>query len=111
MSTGEVSIGLISAPGTATEIAATLADDLHAELSRHVPTVRWRVPRVVEALVRPPTDDSALVAAARDRLLTEDWDLVVCLTDLPLNAANIAFPDPITQSVSGWPMLRCSTKG
>ena len=34
MSTGEVAIGLITAPGTATEIAPTLADDLHAELSR-----------------------------------------------------------------------------
>jgi hypothetical protein len=65
MSTGEVAIGLISAPGTATEIAATLADDLQAELTLHLPTVRWRVPRVVDALVHPPTDDAALVAAAR----------------------------------------------
>ncbi|GAA1148672.1 hypothetical protein [Nocardioides aquiterrae] len=86
MSTGEVAIGLVSAPGAATEIATTLADDLHAELSRHLPTVRWRLPTVVDALVHPPTDDAALVAAARDRLLAEDWDLVVCLTDLPLKA-------------------------
>src|SRR5262245_34559461 len=86
MSTDEVTIGLISAPGPAAEIAATLADDLHAELSRHLPTVRWRVPSLVDALVQPPTDDAALVAAARDRLLNEDWDLVVCLTDLPLKA-------------------------
>ena len=86
MTTGEVAIGLISAPGTATEIAATLADDLHADLSRHLPTVRWQLPRVVDVLVHPPTDDAALVAAARDRLLAEDWDLVVCLTDLPLKA-------------------------
>ena len=41
---------------------------------------------MVDALVQPPTDDAALVTAARDRLLTEDWDLVVCLTDLPLKA-------------------------
>ena len=86
MSTDEVAIGLISAPGTATEIASTLADDLHAELSLHLPTVQWRVPTVVDALVHPPADDAALVAAARDRLLKEDWDLVVCLTDLPLKA-------------------------
>jgi hypothetical protein len=39
---------------------------------------------VVDALVQPPSDDAALVAAARDRLLQEGWDLVVCLTDLPL---------------------------
>jgi len=86
MSTDEVAIGLISAPGMATEIASTLADDLRTELSLHLPTVRWRVLTVVDALVLPPATDDALVAAARDRLLAEDWDLVVCLTDLPLKA-------------------------
>ena len=86
MSTDEVAIGLISAPGSATEIASILADDLHAELSVHLPTVQWRVSTVVDALVHPPSDDAALVAAARDRLLKEGWDLVVCLTDLPLKA-------------------------
>lgn len=86
MTADNVVIGLISAPGAATEIASTLADDLHAELSLHLPTVQWRVPTVVDALVSPPADDAALVAAARERLLNEDWDLVVCLTDLPLKA-------------------------
>lgn len=81
-----MTLGLVSAPGTATEIAASLAADLHAELSRDLPMVRWRVPTMVDALVHPPTDDAALIAAARSRLLTEDWDLVVCLTDLPLKA-------------------------
>jgi hypothetical protein len=84
MSTDEVAIGLISAPGSATEIASMLADDLHAELSLHLPTVQWRVSSVVDALVSPPSDDATLVTAARDRLLQEGWDLVVCLTDLPL---------------------------
>src|SRR4051794_19560769 len=86
MSTDEVVVGLISAPGTATEIGSQLADDLRAELSLHLPTVQWRVPTVVDALVHPPVIDAALVAAARDRLLKEDWDLAVCLTDLPLSA-------------------------
>jgi hypothetical protein len=86
MSAGEVVIGLISAPGTATEVASDLADDLHAELSVQLPTVRWRVPTVVDVLVHPPADDAALVAAGRERLLKEAWDLVVCLTDLPLRA-------------------------
>jgi hypothetical protein len=86
MSTDEVVIGLISAPGMATEIGAHLADDLCAELSSHLPTVSWRVPTVVDALVHPPANDAALVAAARARLVREDWDLVVCLTDLPLRA-------------------------
>jgi hypothetical protein len=86
MSADEVVIGLISAPGTATEIGTHLADDLRADLSRHLPTVQWRVSTVVDALVHPPANDAALVAAARERLLKEDWDLVVCLTDLPLRA-------------------------
>lgn len=86
MSKDEVAIGLISAPGPATEMASILADDLRAELSVHVPAVHWRVSTLVDALVNPPSDDAALVAAARDRLLTEGWDLVVCLTDLPLKA-------------------------
>ncbi|MFD4323552.1 hypothetical protein ACFWQC_02890 [Nocardioides sp. NPDC058538] len=86
MSTDEVVIGIISAPGSATEISSVLADDLHAELSFHLPAVQWRESIVVDALVHPPSDDAALVAAARDRLLKEGWDLVVCLTDLPLQA-------------------------
>ncbi len=81
-----MAIGLISAPGPATDIASILADDLHAELSLHLPTVQWRVSSVVDALVQPPSEDAVLVAAARDRLLEEGWDLVVCLTDLPLKA-------------------------
>lgn len=78
MSMDEVAIGLVSAPGVATEIASLLADDLHAELSLHVPTVQWRVSTVVDALVSPPSDDAALVAAARHRLLKEDgtWSSV-----------------------------------
>jgi hypothetical protein len=86
MSAGEVVIGLISAPGTAAEVASNLADDLRAELSVQLPTVRWWVPTVVDVLVHPPADDAALVAAGRERLLKEAWDLVVCLTDLPLRA-------------------------
>ncbi|MET0993015.1 MAG: hypothetical protein ABWY20_02575, partial [Mycobacterium sp.] len=84
MSDGEAVIGLILAPGTATEVASNLADDLRAELSVQLPTVHWRVLTVVDVLVDPPADDAALVAAARDRLLEEAWDLAVCLTDLPL---------------------------
>jgi hypothetical protein len=84
MSTNEVVIGLIAAPGAAADIGSRLADDLRAELSLHLPTVHWRVPTVVDALVLPPAHDTALVAAARERLLKENWDLVVFLTDLPL---------------------------
>ena len=79
-------IGLVSAPGPATDIASSLAEDLRAELSVQLPTVQWRVSTVVDVLVHLPADDAALVAAGRERLLKEAWDLVVCLTDLPLRA-------------------------
>jgi hypothetical protein len=40
---------------------------------------------VEDGLVRPPADDAEIVTAARDRLLAEEWDLAVVVTDLPLS--------------------------
>jgi len=79
-------IGIISAPGAAAGVASNLADDLRSELGAQLPTVRLQVSTVVDVLVQPPADDAALVAAGRERLLSESWDLIVCLTDLPLRA-------------------------
>jgi hypothetical protein len=86
VSAGELVIGLISAPGTAADVASHLADDLRSELDEQLPTVQWRVSTMVDVLVHPPADDAALVAAGRELLLKESWDLIVCLTDLPLRA-------------------------
>jgi hypothetical protein len=77
-------LGLIAAPGAATALATSLCDELAAELSAQHPEVAWRVYAVEDGLVHPPADDAELVAATRDRLLREDWDLAVCLTDVPL---------------------------
>jgi hypothetical protein len=52
-----------------------------------LPGVRWRVEFVSDRLVEPPTDLSALIAAGRRMLLERGWDLVVCVTDLPLQTA------------------------
>jgi hypothetical protein len=52
-----------------------------------LPGVRWRVEFVSDRLVEPPTDLSALIAAGRRMLLDRGWDLVVCVTDLPLQTA------------------------
>jgi hypothetical protein len=52
-----------------------------------LPGVRWRVEFVSDRLVEPPTDLSALIAAVRRMLLERGWDLVVCVTDLPLQTA------------------------
>jgi hypothetical protein len=82
-----VVVGLVAAPGAAAELAAGLCDDLAAELSVQHPEVAWQVRAVEDGLVQPPADDAELVAATRDRLLREDWDLAVCLTDVPLESA------------------------
>lgn len=79
-----VVVGLVAAPGAAAALAAGLCDELADELSAQHPDVAWRVRSVEDGLVRPPADDAELVAATRQRLLGEDWDLAVCLTDVPL---------------------------
>ncbi|SOC46822.1 hypothetical protein SAMN05660748_0462 [Blastococcus aggregatus] len=82
-----VVVGLVAAPGAAAALAAGLCDELATELTAQHPEVTWRVRSVEDGLVRPPADDAELVAATRARLLREDWDLAVCLTDVPLERA------------------------
>jgi hypothetical protein len=79
-------LGLIAAPGTASEVAAELARDLPSRLAARFPEVSWRVDVVADALVVPPAPDAEIIAAARELLLERGWDLAVCLTDLPLRA-------------------------
>ncbi len=80
----DVVLGLVAAPGAAAEVAADLAADLAAALRERHPDVVWDVRVVEDGLVQPPADDAEIVAAARARLLAEEWDLAVCVTDLPL---------------------------
>ncbi|WP_232796978.1 hypothetical protein [Blastococcus atacamensis] len=79
-----VVVGLVAAPGAPAQLAQGLATDLAAELGHRHPEVTWQVPMVEDGLVQPPADDAELVAATRERLLSADWDLAVCLTDVPL---------------------------
>jgi hypothetical protein len=79
----EVTIGLIAAPG----LAADLADDVATQLVRTL-TARypadWRIPVVVDGLVPASAPTTELVDAAHRRLLAEDWEMTICLTDMPL---------------------------
>ncbi|WP_448642714.1 hypothetical protein [Geodermatophilus sp. URMC 63] len=81
----DVVLGLVAAPGAAAEVAGDLAGDLAGALRERHPDVVWDVRVVEDGLVRPPADDTEIVAAARARLLAEEWDLAVCVTDLPLS--------------------------
>jgi hypothetical protein len=79
-----IAIGLIGAPGLPVELAQGLAEDLEERLDSLYPDAEWRVPLVTDGLVTPPAAATDLIDAAHDRLLREDWELAVCLTDLPL---------------------------
>ncbi|MGY1786628.1 hypothetical protein [Geodermatophilus sp. SYSU D00698] len=80
----DVVVGLVAAPGAPVEVAGELAGDLAGALRERHPDVAWDVRVVEDGLVQPPADDAEIVAAARDRLLSEEWDLAVVVTDLPL---------------------------
>ena len=80
----DVVLGLVAAPGAPAEVAGDLAADLAGALHERYPDVAWDVRVVEDGLVQPPADDAEIVAAARARLLAEEWDLAVCVTDLPL---------------------------
>jgi hypothetical protein len=82
----DVVVGLVAAPGAAADLAGWLTGELGRQLAAEHAEVCWDVRCVEDALVQPPADDAEIVAAARTQLLTEDWDLAVCLTDLPLAA-------------------------
>jgi hypothetical protein len=77
-------VGLLAAPGAPAELAGWLAAELATELTAAHPEVRWELLAVEDGLVQPPADDDEIVVATRRRLLAEDWDLALALTDVPL---------------------------
>jgi hypothetical protein len=80
----EVVLGVIAAPGPATELAMSLLPELPRLLGARVPNVRWDVRLISDRLVEPPADPDSVIQAARERLLREGWHLAVYITDLPL---------------------------
>jgi hypothetical protein len=68
-------------------MAPDLAGDLQTELSRTYPELTWRLPVVSDALVTPPALLPDLIDAGRRKLLSERWDMALCVTDLPLPSA------------------------
>jgi hypothetical protein len=86
-SSGEepIVVGLLAAPGLTHDLADELAPDLPALLRRRFPEVEWKVVVEVEPLAGAAGFGVDLVQVARKRMLTEQWKLAVCLTDLPLH--------------------------
>ncbi len=92
-------LGLVGAPGAAFSLARELVDSgLGEELEQRLPGARWVVDVMESRLVHPPATDAALVDAARQMLLNRGWDVVVCLTDLPLHVKRrpvVAHANPV----------------
>ena len=95
----ELVIGLLAAPGPASELTESLVGEIADRLAGQLPGVRWRVEFVSDRLVEPPTDLSELIAAGRRMLLERGWHLAVCVTDLPLETAR----RPVIAHVSARP--------
>jgi hypothetical protein len=94
----DVVVGVVAAPGPPAEVAGPLVGELSDDLAAQLPSVIWKVAYAEDGLVHPPADDAELVTAARNRLLAENWDLAVCLTDLPLASPGrpvAAFASPV----------------
>jgi hypothetical protein len=80
----EVTIGLIAAPGLAADLTDDVATQLVRALTTRYPDADWRTRVMVDGLVPATAPTTELVDAAHRRLLAEDWEMAICLTDLPL---------------------------
>src|SRR6478672_13912909 len=81
---GSVKLGLVVSPAIDRKVAEGLRDELSDGLAERYPEVEWEIDLARDPLVTPPVPLTELIAAARDRLLAEGWDLTVEVTELPL---------------------------
>jgi hypothetical protein len=81
-------------------LARELADSgLDSELDQRLPGARWCLEVMEGRLVQAPATDAEIVKAARMTLLDKGWDVVVCLTDLPLHVEQrpvVAHANPVS---------------
>lgn len=80
----ELTLGVVVPPSLDTAAVHELQETLPPLLHQAYPGVGWRLSVVVETLDgRAPSE---LLETARDRLLDEDWDLAVVVSDLALRS-------------------------
>ena len=85
---GAVTLGLIPAPDIPEKIAEELALELPDLLGGRVDgSVSWEVSVEVDPLTGTDMEAPEILDECRERMLGEDWDLAVCLTDLPVYRA------------------------
>ncbi len=82
---GSVTLGLIPAPDIPEKIAEELASELPDLLRSRVDGgVSWDVPVVVDPLTGTDREAPEILDECREKMLSEGWDLALCLTDLPV---------------------------
>jgi hypothetical protein len=80
-----ITLGILADPDVPAAIARDLVDELPQVLARHVcDRVAWKVATVTETRLDQAGSGVEIIDLARKRKLKEGWDLVICLTDLPL---------------------------
>lgn len=91
-----VVLGVIVAPGLARDVTAKIAAELADDLLDLDTGVDWKTELRVDRLVVPPAQTTEILEAARQKLLEENWDLGVVVTDLPLRVGR----RPVSRQVS-----------
>jgi hypothetical protein len=82
---GSVTLGLIPAPDIPEKLAQELASVLPDLLSSRVDGgVSWDVAVVVDPLTGTDREAPEILEECRQKMLSEGWDLALCLTDLPV---------------------------
>jgi hypothetical protein len=89
-------VGLLTGPGLSQQVAEQLAARLPALLRQRHPQFDWRIVVRSDPLVGTPGVGLDLIQAARERMRQENWQLAICLTDLPLHAGR----RPVTAQAS-----------
>lgn len=77
-------LGVVVSPQLAPTVRREITEGFPHQLRNRMPGVDWQVVVVEDRLLDPPVDQLELLEAARDRMLDEEWDLVVVLTDFLL---------------------------
>ena len=80
-----ITLGILADPDLPAVTAHNLVDELPEVLARHVSNdVNWRIATVTETRLDHAGSGVEIIDLARKCKLKEGWDLVICLTDLPL---------------------------
>lgn len=84
----EVVIGLLADPNLPTKLALRMAEDLPDALAEQVgDDVHWRIETVHEPF-EIATSDDRVIDKARARVGGTNWDIAICMTDIPMVTDN-----------------------